>query len=88
MEITGAIGITAGILTSSSLLPQLIKIIKEKKVEALSIGMFITLMIGILLWIYYGVLRKDTPIIVTNSFSVFLNFLILFFRFKYRNNDK
>lgn len=86
MELTGAIGIIAGIFTSSSLLPQLIKIIKEKKVEELSIGMFITLMIGILMWIYYGLLRKDMPIIVFNSFSVLLNISILFLRFKYRNN--
>ncbi|MEJ7683757.1 MAG: SemiSWEET transporter [Segetibacter sp.] len=87
MELTEVIGIIAGIFTSASLLPQLIKIIKEKKVEELSIGMFISLMIGLSLWTYYGILRKDMPIIVTNSFSVLLNICILFFRFKYRNNN-
>jgi len=87
VELTEVIGITAGIFTSASLLPQLIKIIKEKKVEELSVGMFISLMIGLLLWTYYGLLQKDMPIIVTNSFSVLLNIFILFFRFKYRNNN-
>ena len=84
MQITGVIGIIAGIFTSASLLPQLIKIIKEKKVEDLSVVMFVSLMIGLLLWVYYGLLRKDMPIIVTNSFSVLLNICILFFRFKYK----
>lgn len=87
MELAGVIGIIAGIFTSASLLPQLIKIIKEKKVEELSIGMFASLMVGLLLWIYYGILRKDMPLIVTNGFSVFLNFFILFFRFKYRRTS-
>ena len=86
MEIEVVIGTIAGVFTSASLLPQLIKIIKEKKVEDLSIGMFVSLMIGLLLWIVYGVLRKDAPIIITNGFSVSLNVFILFFRFKYRKN--
>jgi len=85
LNLTEIIGIVAGILTSLSLLPQLIKIIKEKKVEELSTGMFVTLLIGLLLWIYYGFLQKDMPIVITNAFSVLLNFGILFFRFKYRH---
>ncbi|HKG69582.1 MAG TPA: SemiSWEET transporter [Segetibacter sp.] len=87
METAGVIGIVAGVFTSISLLPQLIKIIKEKKVEELSMSMFISLLIGLSLWVYYGILRKDMPIIVTNGFSVLQNIFILFFRFKYRKNN-
>lgn len=83
----GVIGIVAGIFTSSSLLPQVIKILKEKKVEDLSMTMFISLLIGIILWVIYGIMRDDWPIIVTNSFSVLLNFLILFLKFKYGRNS-
>ena len=86
MQIEAVIGIIAGVFTSVSLLPQLIKIVKEKKVEELSVGMFVSLMIGLVLWIIYGVLRKDSPIVITNAFSVSLNILILFFRYKYRKN--
>jgi len=82
----GVIGIVAGIFTSASLVPQLIKIVKEKKVEDLSMVMFLSLLIGIILWVVYGFLRNDWPIIITNGFSVLLNFLILFFKFKYRKN--
>jgi MtN3 and saliva related transmembrane protein len=81
---TGVIGIVAGILTSSSLLPQLIKIIKEKKVEDLSLGMFISLMVGQILWMYYGFKKEDMPIIFTNGFSILLNIIILFLRNKYK----
>lgn len=79
----GIIGIIAGVFTSTSLLPQLIKILKEKKVDDLSMTMFLSLLIGIMLWVVYGLLRDDWPIIVTNSFSVLLNLFILVLKFKY-----
>lgn len=77
------IGIGAGILTSISMLPQIIKIFKEKKVEDLSFVMILVLLTGIGCWIYYGILRKDAPIIYTNSFAFLLNSLLLILRFKY-----
>lgn len=81
---TQIVGIVAGIFTAMSLLPQAIKIIKEKKAEDVSIVMLLVLMTGVSLWIYYGVLRDDMPIIVTNSFSLLLNFITLFLRIKYK----
>jgi MtN3 and saliva related transmembrane protein len=77
------IGIGAGILTSVSMLPQIIKTFKEKKVEDLSLVMILVLMSGIGCWIWYGILREDLPIIFTNCFSLLLNAILLFFRFKY-----
>ena len=80
------IGIGAGILTSVSMLPQLIKTIREKKAEDISMMMIIVLMSGIGCWIWYGFLRNDMPIIFTNGFSFILNAILLFFRFKYDGN--
>jgi MtN3 and saliva related transmembrane protein len=87
LNYTSVIGIIAGIFTAASLLPQLIKIIREKQVEDLSAGMFITLMVGLALWIAYGFLRSDLPIIATNCFSFLLNISILILRFKYKKGD-
>lgn len=84
MNYTQIIGIAAGIFTSSSLLPQLIKIIKEKKVEDLSTVMFVALILGVALWIVYGIIKEDFPIIITNCFSFLLNIAILILRFKYK----
>jgi len=85
---TSIIGIIAGVLTSLSLLPQLIKILKEKQVEDISAGMFITLTVGLALWVVYGFLKQDWPIILTNAFSVLVNIFIIILKFKYRNNRK
>ena len=86
MNWTQVIGLFAGICTSTSLLPQLIKTIKEKKAEEISKAMLFTLMTGVATWVVYGVLRNDLPIILTNSFSLLLNIILVFFRFKYSRN--
>ncbi len=83
MDFTQIVGLFAGICTASSLFPQLIKTIKEKKADEISILMLIVLMIGVATWIVYGFMREDLPIIVTNCFSLLLNIIMMFLRFKY-----
>jgi MtN3 and saliva related transmembrane protein len=83
MESQQILGIVAGIFTSTSLVPQLVKIIKEKDASNVSVLMLLVLMTGLALWIWYGIEKKDTPIIATNAFSILVNILLLFFRFRY-----
>jgi MtN3 and saliva related transmembrane protein len=83
MNWTQIVGLVAGTLTASSLIPQLVKTIREKKAEDVSVGMLIVLMLGVATWVFYGFLRDDMPIIITNSFSLALNITMLFLRFKY-----
>jgi MtN3 and saliva related transmembrane protein len=80
------IGIAAGVCTSISMLPQLVKIIKTKKADDISYGMVVVLLVGVAAWIWYGVLRSDYPIIVTNSFSLLVNMLVLVFSLRYKKN--
>lgn len=88
MSWTQVIGLIAGICTASSLLPQLIKTIKEKKAEEISKWMLFVLMTGVATWVVYGILRDDWPIILTNSFSLLLNIVMLILRFKYSRKGK
>jgi len=80
------VGIVAGILTGVSLLPQLIKIIKEKKANSISFGMLAVLLAGLCLWIVYGILKKDYPIIATNSFSLLTNIVMVVLTIKYKDD--
>lgn len=77
METTQVIGIAAGICTGISLLPQLIKIYKEKKADGMSAGMLIILLAGLIGWVVYGIRKKDYPIICTNTFSLVINVWIM-----------
>jgi len=78
------VGIGAGICTGVSMLPQLIKIITTKKADDISYGMVVVLIAGIAAWIWYGILKTDYPIIVTNCFSFLVNVFVLVFSVMYR----
>lgn len=86
MELIQLLGLAAGICTSSSVIPQLVKTIKEKKATDVSWIMFLVLIIGNSLWIYYGLCKSDIPIVSTNIFSLLLNAAMLFCKWKYRKN--
>ncbi len=81
------IGTIAGILTSISMLPQLIKVVREKEVENLSWGMIVVLLSGVSLWVVYGVMKYELPIIVSNAFSVLVNLMLLIYYFKYKDKN-
>ena len=79
------VGVIAGVLTAGSLLPALIKMIREKKPDNVPLGMLIVLLGGVALWIYYGVLKSDWPIILTNCFSLLQNIIMIILRQVYKN---
>jgi MtN3 and saliva related transmembrane protein len=68
------------------MLPQLFKIIKEKKADDISFGMLIVLLAGIAGWIWYGIVKTDYPIIATNSFSFLVNSVVLGLSVRYKNS--
>ena len=78
------VGLGAGIFTALSLLPQLYKIIKEKKADNISYFMLFILLTGLAGWIWYGFLKNDYPVMITNSFSFLINLLIIGFSIKYK----
>lgn len=84
MDFLQIVGLVAGICTSSSIIPQLIKTIKLKKAEHVSVVMFIVMMTGNILWIYYGFQKSDIPIIATNFLAILLNIIMLILKFKFR----
>ena len=85
MDIKQWIGIVAGLLTSISMLPQLIKIIKQKKAKEVSLLMLSVLTTGNILWTVYGFMRDDWPIIVTNCISITINSITAFYRIRYKD---
>jgi len=87
MEFIEGLGLAAGICTSSSVIPQLVTTIKKKKASDVSALMFIVLLTGNALWVYYGIDKKDIPIISTNIFTLLLNIFMLYLKVKYKKND-
>ncbi len=87
LEWTDILGLVAGVCTTVAVIPQIRKAWKTKKVEDVSPGMFIVLMVGLFLWVIYGITQDDIPIIATNGVAFCLNGLMLFLMVKYKDND-
>lgn len=84
MDFISIIGLLAGALTTISFLPQVIKTWKSKSAKDLSLVMFLSFCSGVALWLVYGILVNDIPIIVANAFTLILSGTILYFKFTYR----
>ena len=85
MDIVIIIGLVAAICTTVSFIPQVIRIIRTKHIEDLSLGMYLVLTIGIFLWLVYGILIKDSPVIIANAISLLFTSTILILIIKYKN---
>ena len=77
------IGFAAGILTTGAFLPQVIKTWRTRSTEDLSLPMWSALFIGIVLWVIYGFLTNDIPLIVANSVTLALSAIVLFLKIKH-----
>ena len=78
------VGLVASVCTGLSLVPQLIKLIKEKKASDISVYMLVILFAGVGCWVVYGFLKKDWIIIISNSFSFVVNMALTILTIKYK----
>lgn len=83
MNYMSVIGLLAGACTTLSFLPQAIKTFRTKETRDISLSMYIILAAGILLWIIYGMLIRDFPVILANSISFVLVSIILILKVKH-----
>lgn len=79
MNYLDIIGLFAGTCVTISVIPQILKVWRTKKVKAISLKTFSILTFGIGVWIVYGILKNDLPIIITNGVSFCLNLLMVYF---------
>jgi MtN3 and saliva related transmembrane protein len=82
---TFILGLIAASITTLAYVPQVVKTWKSKSSKDLSLKMLIAFCTGLSLWLIYGILEKDAPIIVANSITLLLSFVLLFFKFKFKN---
>ncbi|HET8962584.1 MAG TPA: SemiSWEET family transporter [Chitinophagales bacterium] len=88
MDVTTIVGIFASIFTAVSMLPQLIKLIKEKMPTEISYFMLLILLIGLSIWVWYGFRKEDWIIIVSNGFSFLVNLSVLILEIFLRKKTK
>lgn len=84
MQLTDTIGYAAAFLTTASFIPQAMHTFKTKDVRGISLGMYTAFVVGITLWLVYGLLLNAWPMILANAITLTLAVAILAMKLKYR----
>ncbi|MBI3580587.1 MAG: SemiSWEET transporter [Nitrospinae bacterium] len=82
-DLTSGLGFLAGTLTTLAFLPQVIKSWRTKSAEDISLGMFLLLVTGVSVWVFYGILINSTPLVLFNSVTLCEAGIILYVKIRY-----
>jgi len=82
------IGLVAGTLTSIAAIPQLVKTLKSRHVRDISIWQPLLLAFGVGLWMVYGILINDLPLIVANITPLICNVILTGMKIRYGREDQ
>lgn len=77
------IGYAAALLTTVAFLPQAWLTYRTRKADGISLAMYSVFVIGIVLWLVYGLLVGRGPLIVANLITLVLSSFILGMKVKY-----
>lgn len=79
------IGLIAGTLTSIAAIPQVVKTLKTRHVRDISIWQPLLLAFGVSLWMIYGILINDLPLIIANVIPLLCNIVLTGMKIRYNN---
>ncbi len=71
------IGSLAGTLTTISFLPQVLKVVSKRETNGISLRMYVAFVLGVVLWMIYGVLIGSASIIASNLITAVLAGIVL-----------
>jgi len=77
------LGLLAGLLTTIAFIPQVWKCWKTKKTRDISLLMTLLFAVGVALWLMYGLILKNPPIILWNIVTLILVLMLLVLKLKY-----
>ena len=78
------IGFVAAALTTGAFLPQTFKVWKNKSAKDLSLSMYVAMLLGITLWLIYGISIDSPSMIAANSVTLVLVISILYFKLNFK----
>ena len=77
------IGLAAAFCTTIAFLPQVIRTWQTRSTKDLSLSMFLVFTTGIFLWLVYGLILRDVPLVAANGTTFVLSGTILYFKLRY-----
>ena len=83
----GVLGIIAGLCTTGSFIPQVVKVWRDGETDAISTRMYVTISVAFVLWLGYGITIGSWPMIVFNLLNLVLGVVILVFKIRGSSSD-
>ena len=83
MNLTEMIGLAAGFLTTVAFVPQVTKVWKDRSAKELSLKTFVAFSTGVILWLVYGVMLGQFPMILWNAVTLALVGAIVAMKLKF-----
>jgi len=80
------LGLIAGTLTGIAAIPQVVRTLRTRHTRDISVWQPLLLSIGVALWIVYGMLIHNLPLILTNIIPLVCNALLTGLKLYYRDN--
>jgi MtN3 and saliva related transmembrane protein len=77
------IGLVAAFCTTIAFLPQVIQTWRTRSTKDISLAMFLVFTSGIFLWLVYGLIIRDVPLITANGITFVLSGTILYFKLRH-----
>jgi MtN3 and saliva related transmembrane protein len=77
------LGLGAAFCTTVAYVPQVMKAWRSKSTADISLGMFTLMVTGIVLWLIYGLLLSDLPLIAANAVTLCLVISILLLKLRH-----
>lgn len=77
MEIATIVGAVAGVASTASFLPQVLKVLRTRDTASISVGMYVVTVLAFALWVTYGIMREEVPLIAANGLSLVMSGFIL-----------
>jgi MtN3 and saliva related transmembrane protein len=78
-----ALGLLAALLTTAAFLPQVLHTLATRDTRGISLRMYVIFVAGVLLWLIYGLLTRDLPLIVANAVTLVLAGTILYLKLRH-----
>jgi MtN3 and saliva related transmembrane protein len=77
------LGLAAACCTTLAFVPQVVKAWRSRSTADISLGMFSIMCVGIVLWLVYGGIRGDLPLVIANLVTLVLAGLILLLKLRH-----
>ena len=78
------IGSLAAACTTLCWVPQAVKIIRERQTQGISLLTQALFTVGLALWLVYGILLTNWPLMLSNAVTLVLSLVILILKVRYR----